>query len=155
MKALGPLLLATVVLLTGCASVTPETKQQLLQNDATAGHSNGRLILFRSESAQAILADAYIGNENGYFVQLGQNQYTDVSIAEGLHRLSVQAQGSISSDTPITVKSGETVCVEARPNHESIHLVVIPFLNVFVPSFVLEEAACPGAQQLAQYTKVG
>ena len=132
--------------LAACVSVDPENHEAM--NTAAALPENGSILFYREHSPQARLADAYLGNGAGYFVSLGEDQFSRISVPAGFHAFKVRAQGSVAFNAEFKVNAGETVCVETRPNHEELEWLVVPFLNALIPSFVLEETACPSAAAL-------
>ncbi|MAC33693.1 MAG: hypothetical protein CME38_08835 [Haliea sp.] len=142
MKSNTLMLLVMAAVLSACASTQPN----VTLSHADREHAN--LLIFRQNSAQATLADAYIARGDEYFAKLGENQYTVVQVDAGLHEFRAKAHASVSFKTQLSLQPEETVCLEARPNHENLHLLVIPFLNALVPSFILEETGCPSSSRL-------
>jgi|GEM_PF-1773808 len=142
------LLIAICLLSLGCASVTADIP------NAQADERQAKLLIYRSSALQASLADAYIGTKDGYFTQLGQDQYIELSLAAGMHELKVKAQGSVAAKQSIQLGANEQTCLVVRPNSEDLFLVVIPFLNALVPSFVMAPAACPDAKVMQSMTPV-
>lgn len=135
-----PILFCCVLLTTACASTNPRALNEI--SAAPEDLHPAKLIVYREKSVQAGLADVYIGTDDGYFVQLGANQYAEVELRSGFYEFKAKAQGSVPSTTTIRLNPDETVCIKARPNHEELHLLAIPFVNALVPSFVMEETAC-------------
>ncbi|MEJ8569413.1 hypothetical protein [Elongatibacter sediminis] len=135
-------------LLTACVSANPEKAPH------GGGPGSGSVVFYRTHSLQATLADAYIGTGDDYFLQLDEDEYTRVEVKGGFHQFRARAQGSVSSDTRVKVNPGETVCVEARPNYEELEWLAVPFVNAFIPSFVLEETPCPSAEEMSRWTRV-
>lgn len=139
------------LLATACASITPDSQPQV---SATSKTSQGELLFFRRHSLQAKLANAFIGTPNGYFIQLGENQYYGLAVNSGWQNYKVKAHGSLASSLGVNVRPGERICIEARPNHEGLPLLFIPYLNALEPSFVLKETGCPSAAEMSALNKV-
>lgn len=147
-KMILPLVLL-LASLTGCASTDKTNTPRFSLQTGQAG----KVFIYRKQSLQASLADAYLGTEeNGYFSKLDENQYIELSVNPGFHTFTAGTHGSVGSKYTVKVTQGENVCVEARPNHEELEWLVIPFVNAFVPSFVLEETECPSMAELAMLT---
>ena len=140
MKKLITILLLLPIALAGC--VSSSTANLPVAGQASNGQA-GRVVIYRSESLQAGLAKAYIGINDGYFTQLAQNEFLTISVDPGFHQFKARAQGSVASKHQIKINPGETVCVAAKPNHEELEWLAVPFVNALVPSFVLEETQCP------------
>ncbi len=141
------LLLSTLIMgtLVGCASANPQKRPQVSANEQA---SVGTVLMYRTNSLQAKLADAYVGLGEDYFVQLDENQYTEFKLGAGFHRFSAKAHGSVASKNNIKVSQGEKVCIQVQPNHEELEWLVVPFLNAMIPSFVLKETPCPNLDNL-------
>ena len=139
MKKFFTLLLLLPIALAGCAS----SNLDRTPTASVADTNPGEVVIYRNTNVQAGLARAYIGTDEGYFVQLEQNQYTRFEIDPGFHQFKVRAHGSVSSQRDINVNPGETLCIEARPNYEDAEWLIVPFVNALLPSFVLEETRCP------------
>ena len=112
------------------------------------------VLVYRTHSLQATLADAFIGVEEGYFTKLSEDQFTRFELDPGFHLFRTGARGSVSSQTHIKVNPGETLCIESRPNYEELEWLMVPFLNALIPSFVLEETPCPTEETLKQLTAI-
>ncbi len=141
------LLLTTLIAATlvGCASANPNKKPQV---SAHSAQPIGTVLMYRTNSMQAKLADAYIGLGKDYFAQLDENQYTEFKLGTGFHEFRARAHGSVSSKANIKVSQGEKVCIQVQPNHEELEWLVVPFVNAMIPSFVLKETPCPSLEQL-------
>ncbi len=114
----------------------------------------GNVLIYRTQNLQGSLAKAYIGSEHGYFSKLGTNQYLQFSIDPGFHTFKARAHGSVASTSTIKVMPGETLCIEARPNHEEMEWLAVPFVNALIPSFVLKETTCPSPADLTALSAV-
>ncbi len=124
------------------------------QTTEVRSDQGSHMLIFRQSSLQASLADVRLAEDDHYFSALGQNEYTQFAVEPGFKTFRAKAVGSVSSKMNISVAENETVCVEARPNHEDLYLLVIPFLNALVPSFKLVEVACPSETELAALTQI-
>lgn len=138
--------------LAACVAADPDN-YAAIKADAAEGPS-GRIMFYRGNNLQATLADAYLGTEDGYFLSLDEDQYTTLEVPAGFHEFRVRAQGSVAFKRAIKVNAGETVCVETRPNFEELEWLMVPFVNAFVPSFVIDETACPSAAALAELAAI-
>ncbi len=134
------LTLCGALLATGCVSTSPQAMRDIAPRAGEADAAT--LVVYREKSAQAALADVYIGTDDGYFIRLGDDEYAEVDLRSGFYELKAKAKGSVPSEATVKLNPEETVCMRARPNHEELHLLVIPFVNALVPSFVLEETEC-------------
>lgn len=143
------LLLTTLITATlvGCASANPQNKPQV---DASHHQSFGTVLMYRTNSLQAKLADAYIGIGEDYFAQLDENQYTEFNLNTGFHEFRAKAHGSVSAKANFKINAGEKVCIQVQPNHEELEWLVLPFVNAMIPSFVMKETACPSLQHLSK-----
>ncbi len=135
-----PVLFCCALLATGCASTNPQALNDIAP--AAEDAHPAKLVVYREKSTQAGLADVYIGTDDGYFVQLEANQYAEVDLRSGFYKFKAKARGSVPSIATVKLNPDESVCMKARPNYEELHLLVIPFVNALVPSFVLEETEC-------------
>ncbi|MDO6563725.1 hypothetical protein Q4488_10040 [Amphritea sp. 1_MG-2023] len=151
MKRLGISVIALTITLVGCASSNPKYLPQFKSANEQAA---GEVVIYRTDSLQAKLANAYVGVEEGYFSELGENQYMVFKVDPGFHLFKTRAHGSVASQSHIKVGAGESLCIEARPNYEEMEWLVIPFVNALIPSFVLEETPCPSAEVLKALSKV-
>ena len=150
MKKIRLSLMLLLAALTGCASVN----QANIQTVDLQAEQAGNVLIYRKESLQASLANAYLGTEGkGYFSSLDENQYIEFSVEPGFHTFTAKAHGSVRSKFTVKVTQGENVCVEARPNHEDLAWLAVPFVNAFIPSFVLVETPCPSAKELAKLSR--
>lgn len=146
MKKLLTITLITATLV-GCASANPQKKPQV---DVKANQQFGTVLMYRTNSLQAKLADAYIGLGDDYFAQLDENQYTEFRLGAGFHEFRAKAHGSVSSKASFKINNGEKVCIQVQPNHEELEWLVIPFVNALIPSFVMKETKCPSLQRLSK-----
>lgn len=127
-----------------CASANPQKKPQVNANN----QAYGTVLMYRTNSLQAKLADAYIGIGEDYFAQLDENQYTQFKLIAGFHEFRAKGHGSVSSKSNINIEKGETVCIQVQPNHDELEWLLVPFINAMIPSFVLKETVCPSLQLL-------
>ena len=147
MKALTLSIAISTLVLAGCATSNTSHVPQLTETSpAEAGH----VTIYRQHSLQAKLAKAYVGTADGYFAQLDEDQHVTFDIEPGFHVLKARAHGSVSSQSHFKVNPGESLCIEARPNHEEMEWLAVPFLNALIPSFVLEETPCPEPTQMGE-----
>lgn len=134
--------------LTACVSsnpnFTPKPQSELA----------GTILLYRTHSLQATLANAFIGTEDGYFIELNEDQYTTFQIDSGFHKFKAKAHASAASKKDIKIGAGETVCIQARPNLEDLEWQIVPIVGQFFPTFVLEETECPSNEELQKLTQV-
>lgn len=144
--------LLTAISLVACVAADPDN-YNAIQVDAGEGPS-GKVLFYRGNNLQASLADAYLGTEQGYFLRLDQQQYSTLEVPAGFHEFKVRAQGSVAYSREIKVNADETVCIETRPNFEELEWLVVPFVNALIPSFVIEETACPGEAMLGELASV-
>lgn len=134
------LVLCGALLTTACASVSPQALRHI--EPSADDDQSARLVVYRQDEIQGGLSDVFVGTDDGYFMRLGRNEYAEVTLRSGFHELKAKAKGSVPSNATLKLNPSETVCIEARPNREELHLLVIPFVNALVPSFVLEETEC-------------
>lgn len=148
-------IILSVLVITGlaaCVAADPDNYAAIEAN-ASRGPS-GKIMFYRGSNLQATLAGAYLGTTDGYFLSLDENQYSTLTVPAGFHEFKVRAQGSVAFEKQVKVNAGETVCVEARPNVEELEWLLLPFINAFIPSFVLQETACPGSAVLGGLVEI-
>jgi len=146
-----PFALFASVGLAACVSADPDNYNAI---NPSPSEERGTIVFYRGHSPQASLANAYLGTDKGYFLELDEDQYVSIDVPAGFTEYKVRAQGSVAFKSQIKVNAGETVCVETRPNYEELEWLVVPFINALVPSFVLEETACPSAETLGELASI-
>jgi hypothetical protein len=129
--------------LAACVSVN--SSEQVLLNEQEQSIS---VLVYRKSAMLAMFADVYVGDDSGYFTQLGRNEYTRIERPLGWQQLKARAQGGVASEQEFDFRKGETICLEARPNHEDVAALMVPFVNALVPSFVLKQTSCPDLEGL-------
>ncbi len=137
---------ALTSVLGACVSVNSTEPSASLEQSNTPG---AELLLYRTSSLQAKLADAYVGDVDGdYFVQLGEQEYATYSMPAGWADFKVKAKGSVAAEQKLHLIEGQTTCVEVQPNQEDVEWLFVPFLNALVPSFLLKATPCPVLSEL-------
>lgn len=131
--------------LAACVSVNSSEQVVLNEDEQTVP-----VLIYRQTAMLAMFADVYIGDDSGYFLHLGRNEYARVVRPVGWQQLKARAQGSVASEKDFEFQAGETICLEARPNREELATLLVPFVNALVPSFVLRQTACPDLEGLTQ-----
>ncbi|WP_339676512.1 hypothetical protein [uncultured Zhongshania sp.] len=137
------LLILSLVALSGCTTLS---KDYVL---VTEGNDTSQLLVYRESSYQAGAVSLYVGEGDKYFLKLRNDQYSVIEINSGNHILQAKADASPASILEITLPPGETKCVASKPNQEMLGAVMIPIIANMVPSFLLEEKACPTPEILA------
>lgn len=141
-------LIFSLVLLPGCTT---------LSNDyvlVTEGKDTSKLLVYREASFQAGATSLYIGENDKYFIKLRNDQYSVVDIDSGEHVLQAKADASPASTLDINLAPGKTKCVASRPNRKMLWAAIIPIVANMVPSFLLEEKACPPPEVLAEMDNI-
>ncbi|MGV6815687.1 MAG: hypothetical protein ACWA44_00275 [Thiotrichales bacterium] len=143
MKKLITIAALTVSILGGCSTLTPNVELTDQAGD------NASVLVYRQSSPQAALAKAMLGTDQAYIAELAQDEYIQLNVASGFHTFKTKANGSPASSINVSLSQGEKLCLEARPNHEELAVLLVPFVNALVPSFVLKTMPCPTEQQLS------
>ncbi|MDP5137326.1 hypothetical protein [Rheinheimera baltica] len=149
MKFLGIIFLALFVS-TGCTSISKDVR---LVSDTNKDIAS--LLIYREKAFQAGAVSLYVGKDDKYFMELGNDEYGQVEIDAGKHLIQAKASGSPSSALQIELAKNQTVCLLSKPNPEMLGAMLIPLVANMVPTFVLEQVDCPSAEKLKGFMRVG
>ena len=139
------LILATFMAITGCTSISNDVEV------VTAGSSTSEILVYRESKFHASATGLYVGKNDKYFMKLKNGQFSTETINSGKHIFQAKADASPASTIDVELAPGETVCLKAEPNPETLKAIAFPIIGNILPTFLLKKVDCPTEAELSEY----
>ena len=98
--------------------------------------------------------NAMFGENNQYFMELGNGDYGRFNIDAGQHTFQVDVDGAPEYELNMTLIPDITTCIKVESNPDLVGVVLIPLVANLTPNFIMTPVKCPTKEELKNYLLV-
>jgi hypothetical protein len=143
-----PACMVATVLLAAC------TPAHLTPLKAPTASERAELLVYRESAFNAGGVGLIFGADGQDYTALGNSQYAQVYLTPGPYQFFARStQGDRPYVLPLNMATSQRICLKAYANPANLAKAVLPLAYYFGHTFLLEQVACPTAEELAKYSQ--